>query len=153
LLAEMLREYSGDLGVELLPFNGEDHYSAAGQKLYLSRAETHLERVCLNVNLDGLGWVGSPTAFSFYECSEALAGKARKAFSGVPEFIEGPAWPQGDHMIFAISGVPAMAITTAEFAVLEADIAHTPKDRPELVDPQKLVLTALALEGLIPQLK
>lgn len=63
--------------------------------------------------------------------------------------MEGPAWPQGDHMIFAMSGVPAVAITTEKFAELEHDIAHTEKDTPALVDPVKLVSTAQALRQLL----
>lgn len=56
LLAELLKDYDGQLPVELVPFNGEDNYSVAGQKLYLARNEGHLQDVLVNVNLDGLGW-------------------------------------------------------------------------------------------------
>ncbi len=55
-------------------------------------------------------------------------------------------------MIFAMSGVPAVAITTEKFSELEHDIAHTAKDIPELVDPLKLVTTAQALYDLVLEL-
>ncbi len=70
LLAELLADYDGKLPVELVPFNGEDNYSVAGQKLYLARNEGQMGDISLNVNLDGLGWRGSPTAYSFYECTD-----------------------------------------------------------------------------------
>ncbi len=149
LLAEMLTEYSGSIGVELVPFNGEDNYSVAGQKLYLARNQGRLAEIRLAVNLDGLGWRGSRTAYSFYECKDEMASGIRKLFGKYDELVEGPAWPQGDHMIFAMNGVPAVAITTEKFAELEHDIAHTEKDSPDLVDPKKLVTTARALEQLI----
>jgi aminopeptidase YwaD len=149
LLAGLLRDYQGKVPVELVPFNGEDNYSVAGQKLYLARNEGRLGDIRLNVNLDGLGWRGSPTAYSFYECPDALTAELRKVFGRYPELVEGPAWPQGDHMIFAMSGVPAVAITTEKFTELEHDIAHTKKDTPELVDPAKLVVTARALNDII----
>jgi aminopeptidase YwaD len=152
LLAELLRAYAGSIPVELAPFNGEDNYSVAGQKLYLARNEGRLDDIRLNINLDGLGWKGSPTAYSFYECTDEMTVKVRQAFESHPELVEGPAWPQGDHMIFAMSGVPAMAITTEKFAELEHDIAHTGKDVPELVDPAKLVATARALYDLIDKM-
>jgi aminopeptidase YwaD len=149
LLAGLLRDYHGKVPVELVPFNGEDNYSVAGQKLYLVRNEGRLGDVRLDVNLDGLGWRGSPTAYSFYECPDPLTAEIRKVFNGYPELVEGPAWPQGDHMIFAMNGVPAVAITTEKFTELEHDIAHTKKDAPDLVDPAKLVATARALNDLI----
>jgi len=149
LLAELLADYRGKLTVELVPFNGEDNYSVAGQKLYLARTEGRLSEVCLNVNLDGLGWRGSPTAYSFYECQDDSMTGIRQVFGRYPELVEGPAWPQGDHMIFAMSGISAVAITTEKFNELEHDIAHTEKDIPELVDPAKLVVTAHALRDLV----
>ena len=151
-MAELLQNYSGPVPVELVPFNGEDNYSVAGQKLYLARNEGRLGDIRLNVNLDGLGWRGSPTAYSFYECPDLLTVEIRKVFNGYPELVEGPAWPQGDHMIFAMSGVPAVAITTEKFSELEHDIAHTEKDMPDLVDPAKLVATAQALHDLVVNL-
>jgi len=149
LLAELLHDYRGGVAVELVPFNGEDNYSVAGQKLYLARNEGRLGEIRLNINLDGLGWSGSPTAYSFYECPDPLAFEIRKTFRGYPGLVEGPAWPQGDHMIFAMSGVPAIAITTLNFTELEREIAHTEKDVPELVDPARLVETALAIHSLV----
>jgi aminopeptidase YwaD len=152
LLAELMADYDGNLPVELVPFNGEDNYSVAGQKLYLTRNDGRLGEVSLNVNLDGLGWRGSPTAYSFYECKDEITAEIRDVFGRYPELVEGPAWPQGDHMIFAMSGIPAVAITTQEFAALEGQIAHTEKDVPELVDPVKLVAASQALHDLVKQM-
>ncbi len=152
LLAELLADYDGRQPVELVPFNGEDNYSVAGQKLYLVRNEGQMGEIRLNVNLDGLGWRGSPTAYSFYECTDEMTTQIREVFNHHPDLMEGPAWPQGDHMIFAMSGVPAIAITTEKFSELEHDIAHTAKDIPELVDPLKLVTTAQALYDLVLEL-
>ena len=149
LLAELLADYNGSVMVELVPFNGEDNYSVVGQKLYLAQNEGRLGEICLNINLDGLGWRGSPTAYSFYECPDPLMVVIQKVFGRYPELVEGPSWPQGDHMIFAMSGIPAVAVTTEKFAELEHDIAHTGKDVPGLVDPAKLVVTARALQDLI----
>jgi aminopeptidase YwaD len=149
LLSELLADYNGNLMVELVPFNGEDNYSVVGQKLYLAQNEGRLGEICLNVNLDGLGWRESPTAYSFYECPDPMRAEIQKVFGRYPELVEGLPWPQGDHMIFAMSGIPAVAITTEKFAELERDIAHTEKDVPELVDPIKLVTTARALRDLV----
>ena len=37
LLAELLRNYDGDLGIELVALNGEDYYSNPGEMLYLNQ--------------------------------------------------------------------------------------------------------------------
>jgi len=152
LLAELLKEYDGRLTVELVLFNGEDHYSAAGQKEYVRRNQGRFGEIRLAVNLDGLGWRDSATAYSFYECPSELEDSIQSVFGGYEELVEGSTWPQSDHMIFAMNGCPALAITTEKFAELEHDIAHTEKDIPALVDPAKLVTTARALGELVRDL-
>jgi aminopeptidase YwaD len=152
LLAELLKEYTGRLTVELVPFNGEDHYSAAGQKLYVHNNQRSFGEILLAVNLDGLGWRGSPTSYSFYAMKDEMMAEIRDVFGNHAELVEGHTWPQSDHMIFAMNGCPAVAITTERFAELERDIAHTERDVPSLVDPAKLVATAQALVGVIHRL-
>ena len=51
LLAELLQEYAGEVGVEIVPFNGEDHYSAAGEIAYLKANQGKLGQVLLNINM------------------------------------------------------------------------------------------------------
>jgi hypothetical protein len=49
-------------------------------------------------------------------------------------------------------GVPALAITSERFMHILAEIAHTPKDTPDPVDPSKLVAIASFLHDLLPVL-
>jgi aminopeptidase YwaD len=44
---------------------------------------------------------------------------------------------------------PALAITSELLTELMAEITHTPKDRPEVVDTTKPVKVALALRDLL----
>ena len=44
---------------------------------------------------------------------------------------------------------PALAITSELLTELVTEITHTPKDRPEIVDPTKLVHVAFALRDLL----
>lgn len=39
LLAELLADYTGQLGIEIVALNGEDYYVASGEKQYLSLNE------------------------------------------------------------------------------------------------------------------
>lgn len=149
LLAELLQEYAGETGVELVPFNGEDHYSAAGEIAYLQANQGRLDQVALNINMDGLGARNQNTLYSFYECPDGVKSNIHNIFSQQAGFAEGPPWFQGDHMIFAMSGVPALALTSENFMQILTEIAHTPKDSPDLVDCEKLVAIAMALRNLL----
>jgi len=149
ILAELLSDYSGNQAIEIVALNGEDHYSAAGQMEYLRQMGGKFEEISLVMNLDIVGYKDTPTAFSFYGCSDKVTEKVRKVLAGYDSIIEGDQWYQGDHMIFVGQGRPAIAITSEKFAWLSANITHTPKDVMELVDCEKIVKVAEGLKDLI----
>jgi aminopeptidase YwaD len=149
LLAERLKDYHGAQGIEILAFNGEDYYSAGGQMEYLRRHSKDLGRIRLVINLDGVGYQGTPTGISFYECLQPIQDTAIQLLSEYADFEEMPQWFQGDHMVFVSQGVPAIAFTTAGFSEVWADIAHTPEDRPDKIDVKKLAEAAEFITTLI----
>ncbi|MGB9299511.1 MAG: M28 family peptidase, partial [Anaerolineae bacterium] len=151
LLAEMLAEYSGHVGIEIVAFNGEDHYSAGGQMDYLRRYGKAMEEMLLAINIDDVGYVHGKTAYSLYECPDKIEDKADAVFGSYDGIIRGEQWYQGDHMIFAQKGKAAMAITAERFPELMATVTHTPRDTPEIVDCDKLVEIADALHSFITQ--
>ncbi|MCX6348569.1 MAG: M28 family peptidase, partial [Candidatus Aureabacteria bacterium] len=153
LLAEMLKDYDGPLGIEIVAFNGEDNYSAAGQKDYLRRFEKDLKTAVVAVNVDDVGYREGKTAYSFYECPSGIQEKAKTAFGVSGGLLEGPPWFQGDHMIFVQKGTPAIAFTAEKMGELMATVTHTARDTPDLIDCRKLVEAALALRSLIAALK
>jgi aminopeptidase YwaD len=131
------------LTVELLAVNGEDYYSAAGEQHYL--ATTDLSCVRLAVNIDGVGYRGSATAISTYNWPE------RRTLPDLPGVVVGPPWPQSDHMLFAMAGRPALALTSAETDHVLQHVAHSPGDTPDLVDLDALESTAQAVAALVLQ--
>jgi len=153
LLAELLQDYEGELGIELVPFNGEDHYSAAGEIAYLKANEGRLNEILLNINIDAAGYHGKKNVYSLYECPDEVVGLIQKTFKAGKTLDEGEPWYQGDHMVFAMQGVPALAITSESFMEIETKFAHTPKDRPELVDCEQLVEVAIALNKLLLEIE
>jgi len=153
LLAEMLQDYDGELGIELVPFNGEDHYSAAGEKAYLKANEGKLSEVLVNINMDALGSYYGKTVYSFYECPDELKSVIQKTFAVQTGFAEGEPWYQSDHMVFAMNGVPALAITSENFIEILTELAHTPEDNLEKVDCGKLVKVAKTLRDLLLKIK
>ncbi len=149
LIAELLQDYDGKTGIELVTLNGEDHYSALGEIKYLEYNQGKLNQIVLNINLDGVGFHQGGTAFSFYDCTDEIISLVRKTFSSHKEMLPGDIWYSGDHMIFVQNGVPALALTSEHGMTGLAEVSHTPRDRPELVDPSKLVNVALALKQLL----
>jgi aminopeptidase YwaD len=152
LLAEMLADYNGDLGIEIVAINGEDYYCAPGEQQYLARNAGRFDEIVLGINIDGAGYYLGNTAYSLYECPPDLAAQASAAFSAHEGFIEGESWYQGDHSLFLMNNRPALAITSEQAMQLLAEIVHTDRDRPDIVDPTKLVTTATALRDLVMRL-
>lgn len=152
LLAEMLKKYKGLWGVEILAINGEDNYTAGGEKDYLRRYGSEMGKILLAVNIDDVGFKDGGNAYSFYECNEEIQRKAREAFGKYPGMIPGEPWYQGDHMVFVQGGRPAIAITSEKMAELMANYTHTEKDTPDIVDCKQLVEAAEAVGAFILKL-
>ncbi|HZD56765.1 MAG TPA: M28 family peptidase, partial [Anaerolineales bacterium] len=152
LLAELLADYSGNLGIEIAALNGEDYYSGVGEQEYLRMNSGRFRQIVLGINLDGAGYHRGKTAYSLYDCPPAMADAIRKAFSTYEDLVEGEPWYQGDHGLFLMNGRPALAITSERFVEILSEIAHTAKDRPEIVDSFKLVKVALALRDVLMDL-
>jgi aminopeptidase YwaD len=149
LLAELMAGYTGDLGLEIVALNGEDHYSAAGEVQYISHNRDRFSEIVLAINLDLAGYREGQTAYSLYGCPDEIATAIRRAFSSREDTVEGEPWYQSDHSIFIQNQVPAMAITSDRLMELSTHVTHTDKDRPELVDLAKLESITRALRDLL----
>lgn len=152
LAAEMLADYGGQYAIEIAALNGEDHYSAGGQMDYLRRYGPALPSIYLAVNIDDVGYKEGRAAYSFYECPEQVQKKAAGVFSGHPGLCPGEPWYNGDHMIFVMNQVPAIAFTAELMPELMRTVTHTAADTPELIDSRKLVELAAALSDLVRSL-
>ncbi len=141
LLAEKLKDYQGDLMVELLPFNGEDYYAAPGQMIYLEQNQGRFGEILLNINIDGAGFHEGPSAFSPFNLSERNQQHLDEVLRSMEGIKEGTPWYQGDHSIFLQQGVPAIAVSSQWFLenIDRQEITHTPKDHPTIVNCDKLV--------------
>ncbi len=154
LLARLLEDYSGGFQIELVALNGEDYYSVPGQMNYIAANQDRFNQIMLNINIDGAGYKDGPSALSFYGLPPLLEKKAREVLASSKGVVEGRQWPQGDHGIFIQYGRPAIAATSQWFAdnIDSQTITHTPGDKPELVDCQKLTELAETLNTLIRKL-
>lgn len=144
--ARLIAESGSRLPVEIALFNGEDYYSAPGQTAYLESGALDPARVSLGINVDGAGLRGYRAAWSTYDVPDADRAQIAAICADSSRLVAGDSWYQGDHAIFVQSGVPAFA-TTCEPAGMDdlLAIAHTPRDKRDLVDTETLADLADAL--------
>jgi aminopeptidase YwaD len=153
LLAELLADYVGELGIELVAINGEDYFSNPGEQQYLALNAGQFNQIFLGINIDGVGYHKGATAYSLYDCPAETAGLINDMFAVESELVTGDPWYQGDHGLFLINDVAALALTSEYAAELMQTIIHTPKDSPAIVDTTKLVSVAQALQKLLLHLE
>lgn len=154
VLAELLKDYSGNRQIELAALNGEDYYAVPGQMKYIMENHGNFDSIILNINIDGAAYKEGKTAFSFFDLPEDIKQKASRIVGQHPDLMEGIQWPQGDHSIFLQYGVPALAVSSQWFTenIDTQDITHTPKDNLGIVDFNKIAEIALALKDFISKL-
>ena len=145
-LAESGRELRGP--TEFVFFNGEDHYDACGEQAWLEK--TDLGDIKLNVNLDGAGVAGRKTAVASFGCPPALDAHIDR-IAELPGWAHMESWWESDHAIFAMRGIPAVAITSEGVHDLFTTVAHTGGDTLEIVDIGVLAGIVEQLGVLIPE--
>ena len=151
LLADLLKDYSGEYGIELVAFNGEDYYAVPGQMKYIEQNQGRFDDIVLNINIDGLGYKEGPTCFSAFQLPDFIQKRLNEVLQQNPGIVEGLPWYQGDHSIFIQYGRPAIAVSSNWFIehMEDQDITHTPKDNPDIVNYERIPESARAIAELI----
>ncbi|MFR3390469.1 MAG: M28 family metallopeptidase [[Clostridium] scindens] len=137
-LAEKLSGRKFPYRIEFVLFNGEDYYSNPGEMLYLSTHLSNPEEYVCAYNIDGVGIKENNITYSFYECPEKLADNISSLAEKTGGFEQIEPWPQGDHTLFAFSGVPAIAVTSSGIFELTDHVLHTENDTLKWIDIEKL---------------
>ena len=150
-LAGQLARRSPATSLEVVFFNGEDHYASPGEVAYLENCGGELSRVALVVNIDAVGRRDQPATIAFFGTPEPWSEEIRAAMAGRTDVVETAPWPQGDHMIFAMRGVPCIAVTSGGIHDLIASVLHTPDDTLDLVDPGRIASAVDFLADLLLQ--
>ena len=131
--------------VEIAILKGEDYYAASGEMAYIAATEGRWHEITLAINVDGAGYREGHTAASFYACPDGLREACAGALAAFPGIAPGEPWVQGDHSLFVMHDVAALAFTSSQMAELWTEVAHTDRDRVELIDPARLAELAAAI--------
>jgi aminopeptidase YwaD len=130
------------VSVELVPINGEDHYSVGGEHCFVADNAGRWEEVVLAVNLDAVGARDALTAVSLYGCPPWLETHVNEVLARHPLVEPGEAWYESDHSIVAMQGRPALALTSTTFRELCGSITHTPGDTLDVVAAEPVAAAA-----------
>ncbi|HET6351755.1 MAG TPA: M28 family peptidase [Coriobacteriia bacterium] len=150
-VARLLAADPPSASVEIVPFNGEDHATSPGEVAYLDANPDGFGDVALMINVDGSGFRGSPAALSSYGVSAQIDAVIDAVLADFPDIDRGPEWFASDHAIFAMRGVPSLAITSRDFGDLWESIAHTTHDVADNLDYELIAQVAFAIEKIIRQ--
>jgi Zn-dependent M28 family amino/carboxypeptidase len=66
-----------------------------------------------------------------------------------PGWLPAEPWIESDHAIFAMRGIPAVALTSEDVQALLGGLAHTPADTLEVLDLAVLEQLATDLPALL----
>ena len=84
LLAELLADYAGDLGIELVAMNGEDYFSNPGEQQCLASNSGRFGDILLGINIDDVGYHKGGVAYSLYDCPTPIASVIRENILSAP---------------------------------------------------------------------
>lgn len=149
LLADRLRRGPPRNTLEFVFFNGEEAYNIPGEMTYFASGTTNRENTLLAVNIDGIGLSGYSSGISYYSCPDEVISASSAVLSRYPGISVVDPWPQGDHMIFALKEIPAIACSTCADPGSLHSILHTWADIQDNLDIGKILHTTDALEAVI----
>ena len=141
-MMRVLRHAIPAVTLEFVPFNGEEYFAVPGQLAYLQSRTPTSDNTVLVVNIDGAGHRESKSAFSLYNADAALEECLDAVLKDHPVTTCGEQWIAGDHTIFAMAGIPCIAVTSSNLMETVIGLTHTPADTLETIDPKLLERTA-----------
>jgi len=121
---------------------------------YIRANQDDFDNILLNINIDGAAYKIGNTSFSTFELKAPLEKKIDGIINDYPGIVKGNKWEQGDHSIFLQYGIPAVAVSSKWFIdnIESQEITHTKKDNLEIVDNDKIIEIAEALNKLIREI-
>jgi len=153
MLAQLIKADDLPYSLELLLLNGEDYYSLPGQMKYLEEYLNKENKIMLAINCDGVALKGSSTAVSKFELDSEADNLVNELIRKSDGFELIDPWPEGDHMLFVMNNIPAVALTSKDIFEIIDTVIHTEKDNLEMIDYHKVEEVVYFIEKLLKRLK
>jgi len=148
-LMEYMKNYGLRFNVEYVPFNSEDYFGATGELAYLKDCKQNNTDFKLVINMDSPCHVGSKVAVSTYNFDKNMSSLLDGLLKEHMQVVQGADWYSGDHVIYAMNGLPSIAITSSDFFEGGLKDVHTPKDTADTVDCNLIDSGAVFLAALL----
>jgi aminopeptidase YwaD len=148
-LAERLSGRPRGISLEFVSFTGEEYFT--GHELdYINRFESTFGSVLAAINLDGVGHKLMTHTLSAYSASPQFEEHIFQAAARFPGVTRTDPWPQSNHSLFAMRGVPSLAVSNfVNSGTILKGIAHTPYDSLRWLSPHQLAEAVELVETLI----
>jgi len=150
-IAELMRDKKIDNNLEFVAFNGEDYYSVPGQMQYLN--DNVMENIALVINVDGVGIKNRKIGVAYINIEESRREKFLELHHEYKNIRQIEPWVQGDHSMFTMQGIPALAITSEDIFDLLESIIHSPEDTFDKVDHNLIEETARFVIDILLQIE
>lgn len=145
-----LNELVLDFSIDFVPFNSEEYFGGDGELAYEKYCQDKGETIKLVINIDAVGHLNSKVGISSYNLEDEFEEKIKTSiFKNSDYVLRGQPWYAGNHGIYAMNGIPCLAITSSD--LFEGGLAntHTLKDTLETVNPFLIKQCIIFLTDLI----
>ena len=136
---EYMKDYDLCYNIEYVPFNSEEHFGAAGELAYRQDCKQKNIDFKLVINIDSPGHIGSKAAISSYNLGKNIGAILNGLLNEHSQIVAGADWYSGDHAVYAMNGVPCIAVTSSDLFDVALEAVHTPKDTVDNVENECVV--------------
>lgn len=147
-LAGLFAGRSDRPALEFVAFTREEYYTSPEDDPYYQNGRASFGEILAAINIDGVAHALSTSSVAVFAASAQFEKLVEEARARYPAVVRVDPWPASNHHLFFSNGVPSLAFSS----VGPSNLAHTPADMVEGIDPRKLVEVTGLIAGLIQDL-
>lgn len=132
--------------IQFVPYNSEETYHASGELVHLEHLKD--KKVSYVLNIDTPCFKNRKSEVSTFNM-EPHSKTIEDVVSKENQLCMGEPWYAGDHMPFAMQGIPTMAVIVEDFNKEGVFYTHTKRDSRELLDEQIIEEVSASLVNLL----
>lgn len=136
--AEILSHNPIEANLEFVAFTNEEYLPLGDDTYWQLAGDEHANAMLLAINFDGLGHILDANTLAIFAQSETFKAAAELVSQAYPEMVWVDPWPESNHSLFAMRGVPALALSSRALW----QYAHQRDDTARWISPKRLAEAA-----------
>lgn len=136
------KQVSYPIDIDFVPFNSEEYFGVNGEVNYFNYINSNQNKILLVINIDSPCHINSQSAISYYNINENKQFIINNVMGRHKKIVRGDQWYAGDHCVFALKGIPSLAITSSDLFEGALEYTHTYKDTLNTIDIKLINITA-----------